>query len=69
MKPYFPKRRMLGSWILCVCLGGGVKVDLVVRLITFLTMSTATAGALAVISYPSRVYVVYDIQSDDFERQ
>ena len=57
---------MLGSWIFF----WGVKVDLVVRLITFfLTMSTATAGALAVISYPSRVYVVYDIQSDDFERQ
>jgi hypothetical protein len=30
-------------------------------------MSTATAGALAVISYPSRVYVVCDIQSDDSE--
>jgi len=57
---------MLGSWIFF----WGVKVDLVVRLITFfLTMSTATAGPLAVISYPSRVYVVYDIQSDDFERQ
>ena len=48
---------------------GVVKVDLVVRLIAFLSNIYSQLAALAVFSYPSREYVVCDTQWDDFERQ